>query len=171
MNAQNSVDNKLNSAPKHLVGGLILIVIGAIALVGQFVQTAWYPQLILGALAVVFLTAGLATRQNGFIIPGGILAGLSLGVLTQQLVLDHTLDYKGGLFLLSFASGWVLISLLSLVNGKWMAWPLIPGAILAAVGGAVMVGGSVLAALKLFGNYGWPLVLIAVGAWILLRRK
>jgi hypothetical protein len=170
MNAQPSIENNVDNS-RPWVAGLILILIGTLALAGQFIQTVWYPALFLGAVGVVFLTSGLLTRKNGLLIPGGILAGLGLGVVAQGWAVDRLPDFRGGLFIVGFAAGWALISLLSLVNRQWMGWPLIPAAILGAVGAALVAGGTFLVALRLLGTYGWPLILIGLGALLLLRRK
>jgi len=59
-----------------------------------------------------------------------------------------------------------LIALRSPERARW--WPLIPGAILTVIAGA---GGA-------FGDeggralqQGWPVVLIVIGGWLLLRRR
>lgn len=170
MNAQPSIENNVNNS-RPWVAGLILILIGTLALAGQFIQTAWFPALFLGGMGLIFVTSGLLTRKNGLLIPGGILAGLALGTVAQGWLVDRLPDFRAGLFMVGFAAGWALISLLSLVNRQWMAWPLIPAAIIGAVGAALVAGGSYLVALRLLGTYGWPLILIALGALILLRRK
>jgi hypothetical protein len=171
MNALDTLNNQPTSSHRPWVGGLILIAIGVLALAGQFIQAVWYGEFLMGALALVFILSGLITRKNGFLIPGGILAGLSLGIAAQHLLSDTTSLYRSGIFLVSFAAGWVLISLLSLINRQWMPWPLIPGTIMAVLGGAILTNLTTLPILKLLGTYGWPLILIAVGAYILLRRK
>jgi len=171
MNAQDTLNNQPTSSHRPWVGGLILIAIGTLALVGQFIQAVWYAEVLIGALALVFILSGLVTRKNGFLIPGGILAGLSLGITAQQMLSDTTGLYRSGLFLVAFAVGWVLISLLSLINRRWMSWPLIPGTIFAIIGGAILTNLTTLPIVKLLGTFGWPLILIALGAYVLLRRK
>src|SRR5258708_231184 len=133
MNAQDTLDNKLTPSHRPWVGGLILIAIGVLALAGQFIQAVWYAELLLGAMALIFIMSGLISRKNSFLIPGGILAGLSLGITAQQILSDTTSLYRSGLFLVCFAAGWALISLLSLVNRQWLASPLLPGAIMALI--------------------------------------
>ncbi|HLF01012.1 MAG TPA: hypothetical protein VI547_03495, partial [Anaerolineales bacterium] len=80
MNAQPSLENKIRHLPKGLLGGAILITLGVLSLVGQFVQAEWYGQFIMTALAVLFLVSGVVLRNIGLLIPGGILGGISLGV-------------------------------------------------------------------------------------------
>ena len=114
-------------------------------------------------------------RSNGLLIPGGVLAGLAGGIyLTQNIFHNATNDFTGGMFLLAFAGGWVLITLLSLALRLFnethcvMIWPLIPAGVLAVTGGVIMTGNTT--ALDLL-NKSWPLVLVVIGASILLRRK
>ena len=55
-------------------------------------------------------------------------------------------------------------------NGGFRWWPLIPGGILAAVGLAMLAGPNGLLLLT-YANFLWPLVLIGLGIFILLRRR
>lgn len=171
MNAQNSIETPIKNMPKQIIGGVVLIVLGVLFLLGQFIQVAWYGQLVLGVLAVGFLAAGLWLRNGGLLVPGGILGGISLGVASQNLLTDVSDERQAGIFLLCFATGWVLITLLSLVIANVQWWPLIPGGILAFIGAALFLGGTALTMLQFVGTYGWPLILIAVGVVIILRRK
>jgi hypothetical protein len=50
--------------------------------------------------------------------------------------------------------------------GRW--WPLIPGAILTVIAGAESTFGAEGARLI---EQGWPILLIAAGAWLLLRGR
>lgn len=168
MNAQNSIET--NHQSKGIVGGVILITLGVLFLIGQVFQVEWYGYFLLGALSLLFLVSGILTRTPGLLIPGGILAGLSLGVWAVQLPSLTTQMSEGGVFLLCFAAGWLLVSLLSLLIGKPMWWPLIPGSILGLIGTALVAGGTALTVLQLFGTIGWPLILIAIGAYIIFRR-
>lgn len=155
------------------VGGLILIVFGVLALIGQFVDFGeTIGLLVLPLLSVVFIIAGIATRESGFFIPGGILAGLGLGtILLAGPYASRTGQDEGGIFLLAFAAGWVLIPLLSIIfsRGERHLWALIVAAILALVGTAVAYGGTALTVLETLGRW-WPLFLIAGGIAILWRR-
>lgn len=157
----------------NFVGGLILIVVGVLALLAQFVDIGeMMGWIVLGGLSLVFIVAGIATRQSGFFIPGGILTGLALGVLlTIERVEIPFVEDEGGLFLLAFAAGWVLIPVLSIIftHGERHLWALIVAAIMALVGAAVSFGGAAMDALELLGRI-WPIFLIAGGLLILLKR-
>jgi len=166
----NSVETR-KTEPKW-VAGAMLILIGVLVLLAQFVDfSAW---LVLPCLAVIFLAWGLLTRKNGLIIPGGVIAGVGLGAYLAEGPFVHVADpAKGGIVLLAMASGWVLISLFSLFTEsprKLMLWPLIPGGIMAAIGGLLIAGGTGLKVLE-YAGYGWPVILIALGAYLILRRK
>lgn len=171
MNAQNSIETRVKQMPKGLLGGIILIAIGLLSLAGQFVQAEWYGQFILAALSALFLAGGLAARKPGLLVPGGILGGISLGIWAQSLPMFETETGEAGIFLLCFAAGWALITVLSLAIGRRLWWPLIPGGIMALIGGGLLVGGFALEALKWFGVFGWPLLLIGIGLYVIFRRK
>ena len=101
-----------------LIGGLILIGIGIIALLSQFVDfISWetfgiYIVLILG---VVFYLWGIVFREVGFMIPGGILSGIGVGIvaLVNDWIPAGLED--GGFFLVIFALGWFSITLMTAV--------------------------------------------------------
>lgn len=130
-----------------------------------------------------FLLWGVLSRAAGPLIPGGVLSGIGLGVVLKsqfgQLMGD---EHAGGLFLLGFAVGWLIITLLSRIatdDPQW--WALIPGGIMATVGGAVLLGGvwlellswisaAWLSAMSLVGGV-WPLGLIALGVFLLWRQR
>ena len=169
------VEMKKTSPRTGLVAGMILILIGLLALVQQFVKLEWTGMAFLPALGLIFITAGLLKKKVGFLIPGGILAGIGVGaILVETLPLSETAT--GAIFLLTFAGGWVLISLLSLIVHRmdvreeiaW--WPFIPAGIMGLIGAAILIGGQALKVLELLGQ-GWPVILIVVGLYIILRRK
>jgi CDP-diglyceride synthetase len=161
------------SNERRWIPGLVLIVIGVLALVGQFVQTDLWGILILPVMGIGFLVWGLVTRRAGLLIPGGILSGLGLGVVLTEGPLLHVAgeDAQGAIIMLCFAAGWALITLLSvLFTEQKMWWPLIPGAIMAFVGVALLAGSAGLQALELLGKV-WPVFLIAFGLYLLLMRS
>jgi hypothetical protein len=166
-------EKKENDRKGALVGGLVLIVIGVLFLIAQFVdlgETAGV--LVLPLLSAIFIIAGIVTRESGFFIPGGILAGLGLGTyLIVSSAGGRSGQDEGGLFLLAFAAGWVLIPILSILfsRGERHLWALIVAAIIGLVGAAVSFGGAALTALEALGRW-WPLFLIAGGVIILWRR-
>ncbi len=153
------------------IGGAVLVGLGLLLFAEQFlrVDLAW---LILPGLALVFLAAGIASRRAGFLVPGSILGCLSLGVLGVLYPFSTAAEpVQGGLVLLTLAAGFAFITpLTALVTGRAHLWALVPAAVLGLIGGALFAGEIGLRALELAGKF-WPLVLVAVGASLIVRRK
>lgn len=156
-----------------VVAGILLIVIGAGLLLFQFFDGSALFVLFLGAC---FLVSGMITRKGGLIIPGGILGGVGLGILAIENNPFGALNEPtaGGVFLVAFSLGWFAIPLLTrLFTGSTEWWALIPGGILALIGGLILAGETGLQILEVLGTY-WPVVLVIIGAGILIqyfRRK
>jgi hypothetical protein len=154
----------------RMTGGIVMIAIGVVLLIGQLFQT-W---LMLPALAIGFLAAGIVRREAGWLIPGGILSGISLGIWLLDgpfAAIDG--ERQGGVFMLAFAGGWVLITLLSVLftrERQW--WALIPATIMALIGMAVLGGGVWMTTLSFVGRF-WPIALIVAGLAMLVgwRRR
>lgn len=143
-----------------LVGGLILVLAGVVALVAQFTNLG--PGAIVGAIGLAFLVAYAVTRQYGLLVPGGILTGLGAGLIAEQL------GAPGGSVVLGLGGGFVLIWLVDVLasrshtENRW--WPLIPGSVLIAVG---LV--SVVPNFQAYLVYVGPAVLIVIGAVLVIR--
>jgi hypothetical protein len=156
------------------IGGLILIVIGLLALFGQLLPESITSNLglyVVSALGLVFIVWGIAARNAGPMIPGGILSGIGLGIVLIEAVNFPANVDEGGVFMLAFALGWALIVLLTAVfTPKTHWWPLIPGGIMAFIGLAVLFGGVFLNALELVGIL-WPVALIILGIFILYQAR
>ena len=152
-----------------LVWGAILISIGVFALIQQLthLKTDMYLLVFMG---FIFLLSGILSRRYGLLIPGGILTGLGVGTV----LVDGPFKYLGnsqessGVFFLAFAAGWLLITLASLLIGRVILWPLIPGAFIGLFGIALL--GAETGLLSVF-NQGWPIILIAIGLYLVLRRR
>jgi membrane-bound ClpP family serine protease len=152
-------------------GGIILVVIGAVALLAPYID---WNLLFLPALGVGFLIWGALQREVGLLIPGGILAGIGFGVLANSWLGPGTYrfdsDVDSAAFLLCFAAGWGTITLFSkLFTDETHWWPLIPGGIMAALGAALLAGGTVRAVL-LFANTWWPLALVVLGLYLIVKE-
>lgn len=161
-----------------LVWGLVLMLIGVLALAGQFIEFNWpenWGVFFVAGLGALFLLLGIAQREAGWIIPGGIVSGIGWGIVAIEGSgnLFSGLE-DGGVFMLSFAAGWVLITLLTAVftdETHW--WALIPGGIMALIGAAVLWGGYFMNTLELLGKL-WPIALIILGLgalWNAWREK
>jgi hypothetical protein len=164
-----------HKANGRLIGGLILLLVGIVALVAQFIPEglgAFFGPLLLLVPGLIFLAAGIYTREGGWFIPGGILVGLGAGTsLLLSPLGDRLSGDEGGWFLLVFAAGWLLIPILTAIftdETHW--WALIPAAIIGLVGLAVLRGGVFMGALEWLGKL-WPIALIAVGGLILWRAR
>ncbi len=144
--------------------GVILIVIGATLFAIQWLHLD--ADVIVLVIGLVFAGAYAATRRYGLLIPAGILSGLGAGILLEDFGVTREPVVLGlGLGFLAIY-GVDLATSRSPQRARW--WPLIPGAILIAVAGA---GGA-------FGDEGgrtiqqaWPVILIVIGAWLLVRGR
>ncbi len=160
---------------ENLIGGLILVGIGVLALLPQFVDFSGFENLaiyIVAALGAFFLLLGIFSREAGWIIPGGILSGIGTGiVLIAGPNSPISGDAEGGVFMLAFAAGWALITILTAIfteETHW--WALIPGGIMALIGMAVLWGSPFMNILEIAGK-AWPLILIIAGIYILLKAN
>jgi len=144
--------------------GVILIVVGVTLFAVQLLNVD--REVIVLVIGLVFAIAFAATRRYGLLIPAGIMTGLGTGILLQDLgVMGEPVVLGLGLGFLAIYAG-DLLSTGARAPGRW--WPLIPGAILTIIAGAESTfgpeGARVIA-------QGWPLILIAAGAWLLLRGR
>jgi hypothetical protein len=165
------MDKQLKENRNEWLGGLILIGLGLFFLANQFIDFNWdrVGVFFLPALGAIFLLAGIFTRQVGFIIPGGILSGIGWGAVLVTGPFSGTGDMEGGVFMLAFALGWALITVLTAVfTSQTHWWPLIPGAIMALIGSGILFGGIFMQGLTLLGQI-WPIFLILLGLFVLFQ--
>jgi hypothetical protein len=142
-----------------LVGGAVLVVIGVILLVAQYVpDVGRFVPLIVG---LGLLGLFLLRRDYGLLIGGGVVTGVGVGIWLASSI---TGTMAGAAFMLSLGGGflgiWLISYVLRLAQRHW--WPLVPGLILTAVGGAIAIGGVALDLISL-----WPVVLIVIGVLLL----
>lgn len=160
---------KFSPRRNALATGLILIIIGTALLFAPYLNFGYYFMAVLG---VIMLALGVFTREEGWIIPGGVVSGIGLGIITTASPLSASFGEieSGGIFLLSFAAGWFIIPLFSVLFTKGRNfWAFIPGSIMAAIGSLILlkdVGG--MAALELISKF-WPVILIIIGLVILVK--
>lgn len=138
---------------RRIVAGIVLIVVGIGLLLLQLFeglgQSSWL--LFVGAL---FIVGYFLRRAYGFLVAGGILFGIGLGQLGEEL-----LDVGDGIGALGLGIGFVSIYAIDRAGRRdapW--WPLIPGLIL-VVTGLGSVGDEVAEVM----SYVWPGLLILVG--------
>lgn len=137
--------------------GFALLALGALLLL---VQLTGHGVLVLPLLVLLFLGLGAWQREAGWLIPAGILGGVSLGALLP-----------GHLFLLGFALGWFSIPLLTrFLSGETHWWAVVPGSVMALAGLSSFgwpLAETLLRGLSLL----WPLALVAVGGYLVLRTQ
>jgi hypothetical protein len=144
--------------------GVILIVVGVALFAVQLLHLD--ADVIVLIIGLVFATAFVVTRRYGLLIPAGILTGLGTGILLEDVgVMGEPVVLGLGLGFLAIYVGDVLTTG-ARAPGRW--WPLIPGAILTIIAGAESTFGAEGARLI---EQGWPILLIAAGAWLLLRGR
>ena len=156
---------------ERLAWGVVLVALGLWMLASNVLKWNLGAVFPLG-LGVFFLVWGSVARKFGLLIPGGILTGIGAGALLIDGPFSGLEDAAaGGLFLLSLGVGWALITLTSALFIRQVVWwPLIPGGSMAFIGGMLLTGGPALDVLVYLGQ-GWPVVLIAIGLYLLLWRK
>lgn len=143
------------------VGGAVLIAIGVALLLGQvFGETG---QFVLLGIGLVLLVLFAVSRNPGTLIGGGIVTGLGVGVL----VAANTVGEVAGAAVLfglglGFIGVWLVGSLLRMKETTF--WPLIPGAILVAVGAVVLAGSEAGRNFELL----WPVMLIGLGGFVIV---
>lgn len=145
-----------------ITAGIILIALGAVFLIAQIVRLENALLFVLGiGFYVAYFVAG---RSRGLLVAGGVLGGLGLGTLVRDLAgLSGSLG--SGVLFLCWALGWASIWLID----QRLRWALWPAAVFAAIG--AISTATAIPGLDQYSSYVWPLVLIAIGAWLLLRRQ
>jgi hypothetical protein len=131
-------------------------------------------------LGLFFILWGATNRNAGLLIPGGIVTGLSMGIFLVEdasLIAEH---YQGGVFVIALATGFALITLLTRIfTGKAHWWALIVAGILALVGTGIIIVEmpnegvlkQTVEAIFTASQYLWPLVLVALGLWIIFKKR
>ena len=121
----------------------------------------WGGGAFLGAIGLGFLAIWLTdpTRERWWaLIPTGVL--LTLGVVAMY---DEWLaprgDFAGTLFFLGLAATFAVLYLLPSVSQQWAIWP------------ALALGVVALLTMSFQGGWIVPILLIAVGAWLLTRQS
>ena len=144
--------------------GVILIAVGLTLFSVQLLNLD--GEVLVMVVGLIFAIAFVATRRYGLLIAAGIVSGLGAGILLEDSgVMGEPVVLGLGLGFLAIYAGDLFTSG-ARAPGRW--WPLIPGAILTIIAGAESMfgpeGARVIA-------QGWPLILIAAGAWLLLRGR
>jgi len=121
----------------------------------------WSGGAFLGAIGLGFLAIWLTDPQRQrwwALIPTGVL--LTLGVVaTYDEWLAPRGDFAGTLFFLGLAATFAVLYLLPSVSQPWAIWP------------ALALGVVALLTMSFQGGWIVPILLIAVGAWLLTRQS
>jgi len=167
-NTQSNPRSEHSERRNSIAAGIILITAGAGLLLFRQLDIFEYFFLVLG-LGMTLL--GILTRASGWMIPGGILGGIGLGIAALESPLSGVEPSvnEGGVFMLCFGAGFLSITLFSKFFGEEThTWALIPGGIMAFIGVMLLLQEPGLKVLEFIGSY-WPVALIVAGALILLK--
>lgn len=150
------------------VAGLVLIILGVLFLVEQLAPDTLGGWMFLLGLGLVLLIGYVLTRQYGYLIPGCIMTGLGIPVALVET--NTVVGSDDGIIVLGLALGFLAIWLIDSIVARsrpagW--WPLIPGVILLLVAASILMEYE--AWMQEIGLW-WPVVLIAVGVFIILDR-
>ena len=148
----------------NTVPALVLIGIGAVMLIAQL--TGVGPEAVVAVIGVGFLMAYAATRTYGFLIPGGIMTGLGVGIVIET----QAVGSQGEPVLLGLGIGFLALYAVDAIvrRSEALWWPVIPGGILSTIG--VLVGTGREGWLDDAGSW-WPAILIVIGGLILLSGR
>lgn len=150
-----------------VVAGLILISIGVAALFAMWLPGggAWA---FLG-LGGAFVLARVVTDRRGYAVPAGLLLGFGAFVwVTETGVLRG--PASAGMFFVCLGVGFLLSY--AIAADPRAVWPMVPGLVLIGFGALVQATtfGVSYAQFWWLADY-WPLLLVALGAWLLFRDR
>ena len=161
-----TLEKKINTRRNHrIAGGVILIIFGAATLLQRWFDIGNYIVMLLG---LGMLAWGSVSRRTGWIIPGGVLTGIGLGILAMEGPWQFPAVDQNGVFLLCFALGWFLITILTAIFTCAQWWALIPGGIMALIGGSILVTNGSIRWEDL--NLVYAVILISVGVVLLVYK-
>jgi hypothetical protein len=153
------------------IGPIIMITIGLLALVASFAESSLFGLLILPMLGLFFLVWGFMSHRFGLVVPGCILTGLGTPLFLGVRTFNLDGEDLGGAIIVGLSLGFVAITLIALLmHEKRTLWPLIPAAILGTMGVALMAGGDALNLVVILGRL-WPIILVVIGGYLLLKPR
>jgi predicted membrane protein len=156
-----------------LVGGIILVLLGAWLLAVQLVpgldrliniEFTW-PWIII-AVGLLLFVFGLVVGEPGMAVPACIVTGIG-GILYYQYA---TGDWASWSYAWTLIPGFVGVgSIIAGLLGDNRSRSIRDGLNLLVISAVLfLIFGSFLGGLNLLGNY-WPVLLILLGVWLLLR--
>jgi hypothetical protein len=116
--------------------GAILIGLGLMLLLSQYLKATWITIMLIPALGIVLLSLGLFLKRYGLMISGSLVVGLGLGaVFAISGMPNLSLAPRIGVLLMGFGMGWFLITLLSIfIQHKIAWWSLVPAGAIGCLG-------------------------------------
>ncbi len=145
------------------IPALAFIAIGALIFLNTTaprISGAWGGSIVLGDLGLGFWLAYLVRRRHWWaIIPGGVLVTLAIVAGLPKTLTGHV---AGAVFFIGLGITFGLVYLLARTP-RPMNWALVPALLLTLIGVFVLVSGSPLLGLL------WPLLLILLGGYLVLR--
>lgn len=151
-----STQIRQNEAP--LLVGLAIVGVGVVVIADRVApgNADLSDTIVFSAFAALLLVATIAARSHGALIAALAFAGLAAAkyaVMSGEDSGGAVLLGPGVGFLMAYAIG-------TLAFGPRHWWPLVPGAVMAWLGGLLVFGGEAGAALA---GATWPVVLVGVG--------
>ena len=148
-----------NERKGQIIAGIILILVG-LSISGLRLFVGFHQNSFMLLLGGLFIAAYFYKDSYGLLIPGCIIFGLGLSTSQFAFARNYSQFNTIGLGI-----GFIGIFVIDLLNkGKTHWWPLIPGSILTLIGLS-----SSPFNLWRFVNVGWPVILIALGLWIIAQ--
>ena len=140
-------------------GAIALIIVGAVLFALQFSRGP-EDAIVFLVVGAVLLAAYFRRKSYAFLVPACILLGIGLGAVGERSGIEFDDFGSFGLGL-----GFLAIFIIdTIVRGRTHWWPLIPG-------GVLLLGSvSDLPVTRVI-TRGWPLILVVVGLWLLLRNR
>jgi len=162
-----NVEKKNRRTRQHqLAGGILLVLIGTTTLLQRWFDIGTSSVLLIGAAMLIW---GSISRRTSWIIPGGVLSGIGLGILIMNGPWKFPVQDQNGIFLLCFALGWFTITLLTALFTCVQWWALIPGGIMGLIGGGILATHGSIHWMDL--NLIYAILLILLGLSLLVYRS
>jgi hypothetical protein len=145
-----------------LIPGIGLLSLAVLMLVEEFLPgTDWAGAIFLGGIGISFWVVYALNHENWWaVIPGGVLVTLAFVAGFDSYLGD---DVGGGIFMLGLGLTFGLVGLLPTTQGR-MNWAFIPAAVL------LILGLFLITPLMPLFSYIWPVALILLGAFFIVRN-
>lgn len=145
--------------------GVVLIILGALALLGNLGFADIFGEGIVAIIGIVFLALYYLGRTSWAIFPGAFTAPVGVVIFLAARGLD--MDAWWPLFIAAPGLSFLLIRFSAPGND----WAIFPGSILVLIAGVMFSFSSHLLSWAYVGLVGkiWPVVLILIGLWLVFR--